>query len=212
MKKRYGRVVQFVVLLVLVLVLLSIVAGRATQADSDMESSVVTNKDLIVQIVRPEEQVAVKLETPAIPTVSPLPITPEDEVNQVETPERVARYAGIVLTEADFDLIAAVVFLEAGNQSAEGQQAVVEVIFNRLIHEAFPNTVSEVLWQENQFSVMPTLHLAQPGLAQYDAINAALYGPSILPDDVVFFARGPENDRVWGWIGDHCFCREYIWE
>ena len=212
MKKRYSRVVQFVVLVVLVMVLFTIVAGRATQADSEMETPEIMNNEIPAQTIIPAEQVVVKLETPVIPMVSPMPEEPEEDAEQVNQPERVARYADILLTDADYDLLAAVVFLEAGNQSAAGQQAVVEVIFNRLIHEAFPDTVSEVLWQEDQFSVMPALHLAQPGQAQYDAINAALYGPSILPDDVIFFARGPENDRVWGWIGDHCFCREYIWE
>ena len=34
---------------------------------------------------------------------------------------------------------------------------------------------------------------------------------SILDADVVFFSRNGENDRVWGQIGDHVFCREYIW-
>ena len=44
-----------------------------------------------------------------------------------------------------------------------------------------------------------------------DAINGALYGDTILDVDVVFFSRNGENDRVWGQIGDHIFCREYIW-
>ena len=45
-----------------------------------------------------------------------------------------------------------------------------------------------------------------------DAIDAALYGPSILPVDVVFFSRNGENDRVWGKIGGHVFCYAYVWE
>ena len=102
-------------------------------------------------------------------------------------------------------------YLEAGNQSAEGQQAVAEVIFNRVIHSGFPNNVHDVLWEKGQFSVMPNLSCAAPGQAQYDAIDGALYGDLILDADVVFFSRGAENDRIWGRIGDHVFCREYIW-
>ena len=112
--------------------------------------------------------------------------------------------------------LAAVVFLEAGNQSAEGQQAVVEVVFNRVLHSAFPDSVHDVLHQGEdgdvpQFSTIYAVSTATPTQAQYDAINGALYGDTILDADVVFFSRNGENDRVWGQIGDHIFCREYIW-
>lgn len=63
-----------------------------------------------------------------------------------------------------------------------------------------------------QFSTIGLLSAAEPGQAQYDAIDAALYGPSILPVDVVFFSRSGENDRVWGEIGGHVFCYAYVWE
>ena len=63
-----------------------------------------------------------------------------------------------------------------------------------------------------QFSTIGLLSAAEPGQAQYDAIDAALYGPSILPADVVFFSRSGENDRVWGKIGGHVFCYAYVWE
>ena len=97
-----------------------------------------------------------------------------------------------------------------------GQQAVVEVVFNRVLHSAFPDTVHDVLHQgENgdvpQFSTIYAVSTATPTQAQYDAINGALYGDTILDADVVFFSRNGENDRVWGQIGDHIFCREYIW-
>ena len=62
-----------------------------------------------------------------------------------------------------------------------------------------------------QFSTIYAVSTATPAQAQYDAINGALYGDTILDADVVFFSRNGENDRVWGQIGDHIFCREYIW-
>ena len=77
--------------------------------------------------------------------------------------------------------------------------------------------VGEVLHQGEgtavpQFSTIGLLTTAEPTREQYDAIDAALYGPSILPDDVVFFSRAGENDRVWGTIGGHVFCYAYSWE
>lgn len=143
-------------------------------------------------------------------------LTATQESPTEETPARNGRYINIEMTAAERDELAAVVFLEAGNQSAEGQQAVVEVVLNRVNHSAFPDSVHDVLHEGEgtncpQFSTVGWISTAEPTQAQYDAIDAALYGESILPADVVFFSRDGENDRIWGTIGDHVFCYEYIW-
>lgn len=133
------------------------------------------------------------------------------------TPEPVPRYAAVDMSEAERQEMAGIIGLESGNQCAEGQQAVAEVILNRVISPDFPDTVHDVLHQGEgtprpQFSTIDNLASAEPKAAQYEAIDAALYGPSILPEDVVFFSRNGENDRVWGKIQDHVFCYKYIWE
>jgi len=156
---------------------------------------------------------------PVVPTIPVLEKEQPEEPEPTETieedppaPEVNSIYAGIEMSEEERNLMASVIYLEAGNQSARGQQAVAEVIFNRVINENFPDNVNDVLWQSGQFSVMPNLSASKAGQEQYDAIDAALYGQLILDPDVVFFSRGAENNRVWGWIGDHVFCREYIWK
>lgn len=126
------------------------------------------------------------------------------------------RYEGVELTEEDIDTLAALVFLEAGNQSAEGQQAVVEVVLNRVIADNFPDTLHEVIFQgfgtkQQQFTPAGQISTTAPSQEQYDAIDAALYGEPILPEDVVYFSTKGENSRVWGKIGDHVFCRQYVW-
>lgn len=132
-------------------------------------------------------------------------------------PELVQRYSGVTMSADERRELAGIVQLEAGNQCAEGQQAVVEVVLNRVISPEFPDTVHDVLHQGQdtkrpQFSTIDNLASAEPMAAQYEAIDAALYGPSILPEDVVFFSRNGENNRVWGKIQDHVFCYKYIWE
>lgn len=139
------------------------------------------------------------------------------EVMPQPTPELVQRYSSVTMTADERLELTGVIQLEAGNQCAEGQQAVAEVVLNRVISPEFPDTVHDVLHQGEdtsrpQFSTIGNLALADPAAAQYDAIDAALYGPSILPEDVVFFSRNGENDRVWGKIQDHVFCYKYIWE
>lgn len=204
MNRRKKRRASPLPLICLLAVLACIVALRITANEKSIAS----------------EQVASKLENPAIATPVQM-LTPNgDEPEQVnvaaEMPARVARYINIEMTQEEREELAAIVYLEAGNQSAEGQQAVVEVVFNRVLHSAFPDTVHDVLHDGEgtnipQFSTVYAIGSAEPTQAQYDAIDAALYGDTILDADVVFFSRNGENDRVWGQIGDHIFCREYIW-
>jgi hypothetical protein len=56
---------------------------------------------------------------------------------------------------------------------------------------------------------MELLDKAEPEQAQYDAIEDALYGPYILPLDVLHFSVAPANEFIWGTIGGHTFC--YRW-
>ena len=113
--------------------------------------------------------------------------------------------------------MAAIIYLEAHNQSTKGQQAVAEVILNRVLHDGFPDSVSEVIHEGErkgvlQFTTVKYLDEAKPTEVQYKAINAALYGDPVLPLDVVFFSGNGENDNVWGKIDDHIFCYAYKWE
>lgn len=49
-------------------------------------------------------------------------------------------------------LLASIIFCEAGNQPYEGQVAVGAVIMNRVRSGVFPNSISEVVYQPGQFS------------------------------------------------------------
>lgn len=119
-----------------------------------------------------------------------------------------SRYPDIQLTFAERQLLARVIWVEARGESEQGQQAVAEVVLNRLASGNFPNRLRDVIYGENQFRSVKFLDEAQPGQAQYQAIERALYGPYVLPEDVVFFATYRTNDKVWGTIGGHIFCYE----
>ena len=116
------------------------------------------------------------------------------------------RYPDIQLTLEEKRLLARVVWVEARGESLEGQQAVAEVVLNRLASDRYPDTLRGVIYAENQFRSVPFLDEATPYQAQYEAIEAAIYGPYILPEDVVHFATSAVNEAVWGRIGGHVFC------
>lgn len=49
------------------------------------------------------------------------------------------------------ELLASIIFCEAGNQSFTGQVAVGAVVLNRMANEAYPDTMEEVIYQPGQF-------------------------------------------------------------
>ena len=81
----------------------------------------------------------------------------------------------------DLDLMAAIIYCEAGNQSYEGMVAVGAVVMNRVTSPSFPNTISEVIYQSGQFTPASSGALASAlanGVpsACYDAAASALAG------------------------------------
>ncbi|HEX8233313.1 MAG TPA: cell wall hydrolase [Caulobacteraceae bacterium] len=52
----------------------------------------------------------------------------------------------------DYDCLATAVYYEARGEGARGQEAVAQVILNRVRHPAFPKTVCAVVFQDCQFS------------------------------------------------------------
>lgn len=118
------------------------------------------------------------------------------------------RYPDIQLTYEERQLLARVIWVEAQGECEEGQQAVAEVVLNRMASPNFGNTLQGVIYAEGQFRSVPYLEDAEPHQAQYEAIENAIYGPYVLPEDVMHFATYPVNDNVWGQIGGHIFCHE----
>ena len=144
-------------------------------------------------------------------TVTVQLMAPEETAEQQEEAEEPqSRYGEI--TEDERELIARVIYLEARGEPAEGQQAVAEVILNRVAADNFPGSVEDVIYQEGQFSTASAIPEAAPGEAQYAAVDAAMYGDPVLPMNVVYFSREGENDDGWGPIGEHVFCYQYEWE
>ncbi len=119
-------------------------------------------------------------------------------------------YSDIVLTDNVKHVLWWIVALEAGTQPDIGQRAVVEVIFNRVLSDEWPNTVEEVLYQPGQFSTIP--YLTHPYCdatdKEMDNINYVLeHGRTALPEDYVFFATSKVNGKDFIQIQDHYFSR-----
>lgn len=116
-----------------------------------------------------------------------------------------SRYLGYELPEEDIYTLACFAWVEAREESELTQQAVLEVILNRVVSPDFPNTVQGVIHQGELYNVTGKLASAQPELAQYRAVTAAMYGPYQLPIDVYYYSRRETGGQDWGTLEDLVF-------
>ena len=116
------------------------------------------------------------------------------------------RYEGLKLTDEETTLLARLIYVEARGECEDGQQAIAEVVLNRYTSGLFGTSLTAMINDEDAFVPQKLLKEAKPGQAQYEAIDRALYGPYVLPKEVMFYGRVRTTDSVWGEIGRHIFC------
>lgn len=110
-------------------------------------------------------------------------------------------------SDEDLDLISRVITHESGNQSLEGKMAVGNVILNRVESGQFPNSVSEVIYQKNQF---PGATNAKPNAESILAARLVLEGANVVPGAYFFNGVGKacwasRNKKLLYTIGGHAF-------
>lgn len=89
------------------------------------------------------------------------------------------------------DLLSRVISAEAGNQPLNGKIAVGNVILNRVADSRFPNTIYDVIYQRNQFSVVNEGRFYNaPNAESVIAAKLTLEGVSILPTALYFNQAG----------------------
>ncbi len=115
-----------------------------------------------------------------------------------------AQAASVAASEQE--LLAALIYCEAGNQPYEGQVAVGAVVMNRVRSGSYPNTITEVIYQSGQFGPAMTGWLdsvlasgSYSDTARQAAADAIAGSNPV--GDCLYFGNGN-----WGIkIGDHYF-------
>ena len=107
-------------------------------------------------------------------------------------------------TEDELDLLSRLIYSEGGTESYETKLKIGSVVMNRVSDPDFPDSIWEVIYQKNQFSVTTTkidgvIMIDRP--ADEESKRAAKevldYG-SILPPDVqVFYAEYIKGEKNW---------------
>jgi len=112
------------------------------------------------------------------------------------------------LTDEEMRVLKNITWAEANNQSIKGQRAVIEVIFNRMLSDEWPDTLIGVLSQKGQFATWKHRNRVTPDKNQ-DAALALVYAEApVLPDtSYVYFDRRGVNGKDHIRIEDHVFGR-----
>lgn len=109
----------------------------------------------------------------------------------------------------ELELLAQLVEAEAGNQPFEGKCLVADVILNRVESPDFPNTISEVIFQDGQFSVITNGAFDKAGYnMKEDDYAAVMYEVELHNNkDVLYFNNcstvAGKGDKFK--VGDHWF-------
>ena len=146
-----------------------------------------------------QQETSAPAQTEAPQTEAPQTEAPQTEAPQTEAPQTGSSQStgsssgktGSYADYSDLDLLAAIIWCEAGNQPYDGMVAVGEVVMNRVASSSFPNTIAEVLEQPGQFTPYSSGTL-QSALASgvnstcYQAAQDALNGAQPVPGALYF--------------------------
>ena len=116
-----------------------------------------------------------------------------------------------VVASSDLNLLAAIVYAEAGGEGYEGQLAVAAVIMNRLANGYWGSTLSDVIYAPGQFTGVYcdsfTYALSNPDPSCLSAASAAMGGATNLTGNYMYFLPTWAVDPSQGkqTIGNHVF-------
>ena len=184
------RVLYFVGILLCVVLALFLIVKGSTIISSPKSSE-------MTSVSGEQSQTTV---TPAESLEDPPETTQSLQIEEIAVPEHKPVYN---YTEEELDLLSRLIYSEGGIESYDTQLKIGSVVMNRVDDPYFPNTIREVIYQKNQFSVTFTkldgvIMIDRPAdeeakKAAYEILN---YG-SVLPKDVQVFY---EKSITTGWV------------
>ena len=116
----------------------------------------------------------------------------------------------IVLDENDYDILCCIVEAEAGGEDYLGKKLVAEVVLNRVESAKFPNTVEEVVFQQEdgvyQFSPVADGRFYRVTVSEEtkQAVDAALTGEDESRGALYFINRKYSSTKALWWFDNRC--------
>lgn len=114
----------------------------------------------------------------------------EAENNSLEgVQQSIINNVGYVPNTYERQLLERLVECEAGNESMSGKIAVANVVLNRLKSEKFPDSISEIIYQRNQFEPVGTgiINSKTPSAESKEAVKRAFLGEKVVGEGILYF-------------------------
>ena len=178
----------------------------APETDYVAETEYVPETDYVAETeyVPETDYVAETEYVPETDYVAETEYVPETEyVEETESTE--STESTVSASSSDLDLLAALIYCEAGNQSMEGKIAVGQVVMNRVASSSFANSIHDVIYESGQFTPASSGWLDSViGSAPsdcYEAAQAAMNGQGTVGGALYFNTGSGKGTQ----IGAHQF-------
>ena len=133
----------------------------------------------------------------------------EDSIQETETvPESEEEQEGAaaaVLSDKDYNVLLRIVQAESGGCDIKGRILVANVILNRVESDAFPDSVTGVVYEKCQFSpVMDgSINTCKVSQKTIDAVDRALSGEDYSEGALYFMNRSRSSKKNVNWFDSH---------
>ena len=87
-------------------------------------------------------------------TIEEQPTVYKEPIQTIQLKKPIVEEPTYPISEEEINLIALVTMAEVGTETELAKRLVIDTILNRVDNEYFPNTVHDVIYQPNQFSVI----------------------------------------------------------
>lgn len=215
--------VVLVIALLIVAVTSGIVQGGKAPTDDATKTEHNTSASSTVCTNEPTRETMAATETAAnSPTQVETPPETEPPTAATETPPETTAPMETEppYTNQDLELLALVIYQEAGGDaySDETRLMVGTVVMNRVASDLYPDTIFEVITQENQYGRLHWTGPVWPNRASqeveahaveraYAIAERILLGEKALPEDVIFQAEFVQGSEVVAFEDGIYFCR-----
>lgn len=128
----------------------------------------------------------------------------QQAAQEAEEKERKER-AVITYTDKDYKVLQRIVEAEAGVCDEKGKILVANVIINRVKSGRFPNNITDVVYQRNQFSpvIDGSINTCEVTEETIDCVNRALEGEDYSEGALFFMNRGASASSNVRWFDGH---------
>lgn len=122
---------------------------------------------------------------------------------------KITRERKIKVTQSEYENLLRIVEAEAGGEDKVGKMLVANVVLNRVENPSFPNSINEVIFQENegiaQFSPISDGRFYAVSISEQtvEAVNAVLQGEDNSQGALYFAARKSANQEYMKWFDNN---------